>query len=78
MHDTVRLEGLGIPAVAVATDVFQTAARAQAGALGRPDFDAVYVAHSIQDQSGEEIGARADAVVLVIARRLTGESSAHA
>ena len=77
MHDTIRLEGLGVPAVAVATDVFQTAARAQAGALGRPDFDAVYVAHPIQDQTGEEIGARADAVALLIARRLTGESGAH-
>ena len=77
MHDTIQLEGLGIPAVAVATDVFQTAARAQAGALGRPDFDAVYVAHPIQDQPGEEIGARADGVASVIARRLTGESGAH-
>lgn len=77
MHDTIRLEGLGIPAVAVATDVFQTAARAQAGALGRLDFDAVYVAHPIQDQPGEEIAARADAVALVIARRLTGESDPH-
>ncbi len=77
MHDTIRLEALGIPAVAVATDVFQTAARAQASALGRPDFDAVYVAHPIQDQSPEEIEARADAVALVIAGRLTGESDAH-
>jgi hypothetical protein len=77
VHDTIRLEGLGIPAVAVATDVFQTAARAQAGALGRPDFDAVYVAHPIQDQTGKEIGARADAVAIVIARRLTGESGTH-
>ena len=77
MHDTIRLEGLGIPALAVATDVFQTAARAQASALGRPDFDAVYVGHPIQDQSPEEIEARADAVALVIAVRLTGESDAH-
>ncbi len=77
MHDTIRLEGLGIPAVAVATDVFQTAARAQAGALGRPDFDAVYVAPPIQDQPKEEIGVRADAVAPVIARRLSGDRGAN-
>jgi len=43
----VRLEALGIPVVAVATDEFRTAARAQAAALGRPDLDAVYVRHPL-------------------------------
>ena len=52
-----------MPAVAVATREFATAARAQASALGRPDFDAVYVAHPIQDQTREEIEARAEAVI---------------
>ena len=63
MHDTTRLENEGIPAVPVATTEFRTAARVQAGRLGRPDFDAVYVEHPIQDQTPEEIQARADAVV---------------
>ena len=49
-----------------------TAARAQAAALGRPEFDAVYVPHPIQDQTGPEIEARADAVVDEIVARLTG------
>jgi len=48
-----------------------TAARAQASALGRADLDAVYVAHPIQDQTSEEIEARAEAVLDEIARRLT-------
>lgn len=48
-----------------------TAARAQASALGRSDFDAVYVQHPIQDQTKEEIEARADAVISEIAARLT-------
>lgn len=56
----------------VATDVFQTAARAQAAALGRPDFDAVYVPHPIQDQTREEIESRAEAAVEEVVRRLTG------
>lgn len=62
---------MGIPAVAVATTEFMTPARAQAGALGRPGFDAVYVPHPIQDQTPEQIAARADAVAEEIVRRLT-------
>ena len=72
MHDSIRLESLGIPTVPVATDVFQTAARAQASVLGRPDLDAVYVPHPIQDQNAEEIAARAETVVAELAARLTG------
>lgn len=71
MHDTIRLENLGIPAVPVATTEFITPARIQAGALGRPEFDAVYVPHPIQDQTPQQIAARADAVAKEIVRRLT-------
>ena len=55
----------------MATDEFRTAARAQAAALNRPDFDAVYVPHPIQDQTRGEIEARADAALLEIVARLT-------
>lgn len=58
--------------MAVATDEFMGAARAQAAALGRPDFDAVYVRHPVQDQTRDELEARADAVVEEIVGRLTG------
>jgi hypothetical protein len=47
-----------------------TPARIQAGALGRPGFDAVYVEHPIQDQTPEQIAARADQVVEQIVKRL--------
>lgn len=70
MHDTTKLENLGIPSVAVATHEFMTAARAQASALGRADFDAVYVAHPIQDQTKAEIEAKAEAVLQEITNRL--------
>jgi hypothetical protein len=59
LHDTIRLENWGIPAVPVATHEFTLPARAQAAALGRPDFDAVYVPHPIQDQTAAEIEAKA-------------------
>lgn len=55
----------------VATTEFMLAARAQAAALGRPDFDAVYVAHPIQDQTKIQIEARAEIAVNEIVLRLT-------
>ena len=64
---------MGIPAVPVATSEFSTPARIQASALGRSDFDAVYVPHPIQDQTPQQIAARADAVAEEIVRRLTGK-----
>ena len=66
-----------MPAVPVATDVFMTAARAQASALGRADFDAVYVAHPIQDQTKQEIEDKAESVLNEIVLRLTGNFEAR-
>jgi len=61
---------MGLPAVPIATHEFMTAARAQAAALGRPEFDAVYVPHPIQDQTKAEIEAKADAVLEEVIGRL--------
>jgi len=72
LHDTLKLEAYGVPALPVATTVFMTAARAQAAALGRPDFDAVYVPHPIQDQTPAEIEAKADEIIQELVARLTG------
>jgi alkanesulfonate monooxygenase SsuD/methylene tetrahydromethanopterin reductase-like flavin-dependent oxidoreductase (luciferase family) len=71
LHDSTRLENEGIPTVPVATTEFRQAARVQAAALGRTDLDAVYVAHPIQDQSDDELHARADAVIAELVARLT-------
>ncbi|HTS48829.1 MAG TPA: hypothetical protein VMH05_12850 [Bryobacteraceae bacterium] len=71
MHDTLKLENMGLPSVPVATHEFMTAARAQAAALGRPEFDAVYVPHPIQDQTKAEIESKANAVVEEVVARLT-------
>jgi alkanesulfonate monooxygenase SsuD/methylene tetrahydromethanopterin reductase-like flavin-dependent oxidoreductase (luciferase family) len=70
LHDSTKLESLGVPAVPVATDVFMTAARAQASALGRADFDAVYVAHPIQDQTKAEIEEKAESALNELVLRL--------
>ena len=61
----------------IATDVFRSAARAQASALGRADLDAVYVPHPIQDQLPEEIEERASAVIDTIVGRLTSAVDAE-
>ena len=55
----------------MATHEFMLPARAQASALGRPDFDAVYVQHPIQDQTKEAIEARAETALGEIVVRLT-------
>jgi alkanesulfonate monooxygenase SsuD/methylene tetrahydromethanopterin reductase-like flavin-dependent oxidoreductase (luciferase family) len=70
LHDSTKLESLGVPTVPVATDVFMTAARAQASALGRADLDAVYVAHPIQDQTKAEIEEKAESVTSELVLRL--------
>jgi alkanesulfonate monooxygenase SsuD/methylene tetrahydromethanopterin reductase-like flavin-dependent oxidoreductase (luciferase family) len=72
LHDSARIEEIGIPSVPVATEEFRTAARVQASRLGRSDLEAVFVSHPIQDQTREEVEARADAVVAEIVGRLTG------
>jgi len=73
LHDTVKLERLGIAALPIATREFMTAARAQAGALGRADLDAVYVEHPIQDQTPQEIMLKAEMALESIVSALTGK-----
>ncbi len=58
----------------LATDVFRTAARVQASQLGRPDLEAVFVPHPIQDRTTAEIEDRADAVIEEVVARLTTTS----
>jgi hypothetical protein len=70
LGDRMAVPTTEIPSVPIATVEFQTAARAQA-ALNRLDFDAAYVPHPIQDQTAQEIAARADAALLDIIAWLT-------
>ncbi len=69
MHDTVDLEGRGVPCVFVATVEFEDGAAAQARALGA-DPAAVYVEHPIQDRSDEEMVVLADEWVDAIVANL--------
>ncbi len=62
MHDIRDLEGLGVPAVGVATTEFIDAARVQNAYLGY-DPAVVFVAHPIQDRTQDEIRALAEGVL---------------
>ena len=66
----VRLERLGIPTAAVATEPFLDEALEQARLLGMPDYRMVYVPHPVQLLSLEELHASADAVFDEIVARL--------
>ncbi len=59
MHDTVDLEGRGVPSVFVATVEFIDGAEHQARSLGA-EAPAVYVEHPIQDRTDPEMRAIAD------------------
>ena len=71
MHDSVFFEKAGIPVAAFATTEFANAGRAQADALGLPDFNLILVEHPIQPLTQEEVQQRADAVFDQLLTKLT-------
>lgn len=71
MHDGVFFEKAGIPSAVFATTEFANAARAQADALGLPDFKIIHVEHPIQPLTEDEVHQRADAVYDQLIAKLT-------
>jgi hypothetical protein len=70
----VRLERLGIPTAAVATEPFVDEALEQARLLGMPGYRMVYVEHPVQLLAREELERRADRAFAEIVQRLTGDA----
>lgn len=70
MHDGSVLEELGVPSVAICTDVFFAAGKVQARVLGYNDLEPITVAHPIQSLTPEQIRERADDIVDDIVDRL--------
>ena len=60
VHDVIRLERRGVPAVAVATTPFIDEAVEQAQALGMPGVTVAYVRHPIQLLEPDELRAVAE------------------
>jgi hypothetical protein len=67
----VRLERLGVPTAAVATEPFVDEALEQARALGMPDYRLVYIPHPVQLLSLEELHANAERSFEGVLARLT-------
>jgi hypothetical protein len=68
----VRLERLGIPTAAVATEPFADEALEQARMLGMPDYRMVLVPHPVRLLTSSELLAHADgAFDEIVARLLT-------
>lgn len=65
----VDLEGLGVPGVFIASEVFEDGAVRQARALGA-DPASVFIPHPIQDRTDAEMVALADAAFPDIVSRL--------
>ena len=71
----VRLERLGIPTAAVATEPFLDEALEQARVLGMPDYRMVYVPHPVQLLTLDELHAYADRAFDEIVTRLTSQGA---
>ena len=71
MHDTVWFEIQGIPAVSIASNEFEVAAKTQAEALGMNGAKRVFVQHPIQDANDQQMSEKADAVVEEVIAALT-------
>ena len=67
----VRLERLGIPTAAVATEPFTDEALEQASVLGMPGYRMVFVPHPVQLLSSAQIHGLADGAFAEIIARLT-------
>ncbi len=77
MHDTVDLEGRGVPSVFVATVEFTDGAEHQARSLGAA-APAVYVEHPIQDRTDSEMRAIADQAFETLLTQLVSEDAEDA
>ena len=71
MRDGVELERRGVPSVTVIHDLFESAGRAQARALGLADLQFAVVGRTNAWETPEEVLAKADALFPTIVAELT-------
>ena len=70
MHDAIAFEERNIPTAVLATEVFLTAASAQAQALGMPTFTVISVPHPVQNLTPAEVRQRAENVIEEVVHKL--------
>ena len=71
VHDVIRLEKLGIPTAAVATDAFFDEATVQARLLAMPDYAMIWLPHPVTVVEEEGIRRLAREAASRIVARLT-------
>ncbi len=74
VHDLVRLERGGVPAVGIGTEPFLDEALEQARALGMPDLRLVLIPHPVQLLTQAELHQRAEQAFHRVVERLTAKS----
>ena len=73
LRDVIGFEAEGMPAVLVASAVFERSAEHQSAQLGQPAARRVFVPHPVQDRTDEEVralaGDAADALIEALTQR---------
>ena len=59
MYDSLKLEALGVPAIAICTEPFESGARAMANLGGIPDYPFALIQHPIGSLTPQQIRERA-------------------
>jgi hypothetical protein len=72
MHDSVELEGKGLPTAVIVTSEFLLEARTQRDALGMTALEPVVIAHPLSSLTEEEIVKRAESALPLIERAWLG------
>ena len=59
MYDSLKLEALGVPAIAICTEPFESGAAAMSALGGIPDYPFALIQHPIGSLTPEELHERA-------------------
>jgi len=78
MHDSVELEGKGLPTAVIVTSEFLLEARTQRDALGMTALDPVVIAHPLSSLTDEEIVKRAESALPLVERAWLSAPDARA
>jgi hypothetical protein len=70
LHDAVAAERVGVPAIAVMTERFVSAAELMRRALGMPDYQFAVIGHPISSASNEQLADYARAAMREVRRLL--------
>jgi hypothetical protein len=76
LGDALKMEGAGVPATVLISDVFVGHIASFSVSMGMPGYHTAVVPHPVSSKDDEQLAAYATSVVDVIASQLTGETAA--